>query len=191
VAPVVVAKKKRHSKTMVGLNEEVRNGDFAEPLLPVRLTKTALSVFDKDEKRSDCESVVSAATHKTTNGAFKKHCVPCKRIVVNWSDHKKNVHGGVDVESAKCAGVRCPNCLGKYSNSSDKHFLCYANLSDDRDFYRMDLSDDRDFYRMDLSDGPGFLSDGPGFLSDGPGFLSDGPGFLSDAFLQFLTPNFI
>lgn len=54
VAPVVAANKKRHLKIVVGFNEEIKNGDFAEPLLPMRLTKTALSVFDEDDKRSDC-----------------------------------------------------------------------------------------------------------------------------------------
>ena len=39
-----VAKK----KTVIGANEEIKNGEFAAPSLPMRLTKTALSVLDKD-----------------------------------------------------------------------------------------------------------------------------------------------
>ena len=74
MAPVASGKKKGHSKTVVGANEEIKNGDFAKPLLPMRLTKTALSVLDKDDKRSDCGSIVSIASNKTTSGAIKRHC---------------------------------------------------------------------------------------------------------------------
>ena len=43
-----VAKKKAPSKTVIGANEEIKKGEFAEPLLPMRLTKTALSALSKD-----------------------------------------------------------------------------------------------------------------------------------------------
>ena len=43
-----VAKKKAPSKTVIGANEEIKRGEFAAPSLPMRLTKTALSVLDKD-----------------------------------------------------------------------------------------------------------------------------------------------
>ena len=100
-----VAKKKSPSKTVIGANEEIKRGEFAKPLLPMRLTKTALSVFDKNDKRSDCGSIVSQASNKTAGGNIKKHCKPCAlKLIGNWSDHKKNVHGGVYVEAVKCTG---------------------------------------------------------------------------------------
>ena len=74
MAPVASEKKKGHSKTVVGDNEEIKKGYFAKPLLPMRLTKTALSVLDKDDKRSDCGSIVSIASNKTTSGVIKRHC---------------------------------------------------------------------------------------------------------------------
>ena len=37
--PLVIAKKKAPSKSVIGLNEEIKNGDFAELLQPMRLTK--------------------------------------------------------------------------------------------------------------------------------------------------------
>jgi len=97
-------KKKGPSKTVVDADEEIKKGEFAKPLLPMRLTKTALSVLDKDNKRSDCGSIVSIVSNKTTGGNIKKHCLPCKRIIANWSQHKNNVHGGVEVEAVKCTG---------------------------------------------------------------------------------------
>ena len=103
MAPIASGKKKGHSKTVVGANEEIKKGEFAAPSLPMRLTKTALSVLDKDDKRSDCGSI--ASSNKSANGMIKKHCKPCAlKLIGNWSDHKKNVHGGVDVESVKCTG---------------------------------------------------------------------------------------
>ena len=104
MAPVASGKKKAPSKTVIGANEEIKKGEFAEPLLPMRLTKTALSVLDKDDNRSDCGSIVSQASNKTAGGNIKKHCGACKKIVVNWSKHKTNVHQGVEVESVKCTG---------------------------------------------------------------------------------------
>ena len=105
MAPVASGKKKGLSKTVVGANEEIKRGEFAKPLLPMRLTKTALSVLDKDDKRSDCSSVLSIASNKTSGGNIKRHCKPCEfKIIANWSQHKNNVHGGFDVESVKCAG---------------------------------------------------------------------------------------
>ena len=100
-----VAKKKAPSKTVIGANEEIKRGEFAAPSLPMRLTKTALSVLENNDKRSECGSIVSQASNKTTGGNIKKHCGPCKKIVVNWSQHKTKAHGGVDVESVKCAGL--------------------------------------------------------------------------------------
>ena len=99
-----VAKKKAPSKTVIGANEEIKKGEFAKPLLPMRLTKTALSVLDKDDNRSGCGSIVSQVSNKTAGGNIKKHCGPCKKIVVNWSKHKTDVHQGVEVESVKCTG---------------------------------------------------------------------------------------
>ena len=100
-----VAKKKGPSKTVVGANEEIKRGEFAAPSLPMRLTKTALSVLDKDDKRSDCSSIISSATNKTSGGNIKRHCKPCEfKIIANWSQHKNNVHSGSEVESVKCAG---------------------------------------------------------------------------------------
>ena len=99
-----VAKKKAPSKTVIGANEEIKRGEFAAPSLPMRLTKTALSVLDKNDKRSECGSIVSQASNKSANGMIKKHCTPCKKIVANWSDHKKKVHEGVEVDSVKCTG---------------------------------------------------------------------------------------
>jgi hypothetical protein len=90
-----VAKKKAPSKTVVGANEEIKRGEFAKPLLPMRLTKTALSVLDKDDKRSDCSSVLSIASNKTTSGAYKRHCEPCGFILIdNPSRHKSTIHKG-------------------------------------------------------------------------------------------------
>ena len=74
IAPMAGGKKKGPSKTVVDANEEIKKGEFAKPLLPTRLTKTALSVLDKDDKRSDCSSVVSIASNKTASGAIKRHC---------------------------------------------------------------------------------------------------------------------
>ena len=48
MASMASGKKKGPSKTVVGANEEIKKGEFAKPLLPMRLTKTALSVLDKD-----------------------------------------------------------------------------------------------------------------------------------------------
>ena len=45
---VALLNKKGPSKTVVGANEEIKRGEFAAPSLPMRLTKTALSVLDKD-----------------------------------------------------------------------------------------------------------------------------------------------
>ena len=90
---------------VVDPNEEIKNSEFAEPLLPAKLTKAALKGFDKDDKRSECGSIVSQASNKTAGGNIKKHCGPCKKIVVNWSQHKTKAHGGVDVESVKCTGL--------------------------------------------------------------------------------------
>ena len=44
MAPMVAKKKKRHYKTVVAINKETNNGEFAEPLLPMRLKKIALGV---------------------------------------------------------------------------------------------------------------------------------------------------
>ena len=111
-----VAKKKGPSKTVVGANEEIKRGEFAKPLLPMRLTKTALSVLDKDDKRSDCGSIVSSvASNRSCGGMIKRHCKPCGlKLISNMSKHKKDVHGGFEVESVKCAGAQCPTCIGKY-----------------------------------------------------------------------------
>ena len=99
-----VAKKKAPSKTVVGANEEIKKGEFAAPSLPMRLTKTALSVLNKDDKRSDCGSVVSS--NKSASGAIKRHCWPCGfKLIGNMSKHKKDVHGGLEVESVKCTGA--------------------------------------------------------------------------------------
>jgi len=89
--------------------EEVKNNQrFAMPV-SARLTVDALEKLPAKVKifgtKSVCESVASSvASNKSANGMTKRHCGPCVKIVANWSDHKKNVHGGVDVESAKCAG---------------------------------------------------------------------------------------
>ena len=100
-----VVKKKGPSKTVVGANEEIKRGEFAKPLLPMRLTKTALSVLDKDDKRSDCSSIISSATNKTSGGNIKRHCELCLfKLFSNWSQHKTKAHGGIEVESVKCAG---------------------------------------------------------------------------------------
>jgi hypothetical protein len=48
MALVASGKKKGSSKTVIGANEEIKRGEFAAPSLPMRLTKTALSVLDKD-----------------------------------------------------------------------------------------------------------------------------------------------
>ena len=48
MAPMASGKKKGHSKTVVGANEEIKKGEFAAPSLPMRLTKTALSALGKD-----------------------------------------------------------------------------------------------------------------------------------------------
>ena len=95
LAPMAGGKKKGPSKTVVGANEEIKRGEFAKPLLPMRLTKTALSVLDKDDKRSDCGSIVSVASNKTTSGAYKRHCEPCGFILIdNPSRHKSTIHKG-------------------------------------------------------------------------------------------------
>ena len=70
-----VAKKKAPSKTVIGANEEIKRGEFAAPSLPMRLTKTALSVLDKDDKRSDCGSIASSvASNRSCGGNIKRHC---------------------------------------------------------------------------------------------------------------------
>ena len=74
IAPMANGKKKGHSKTVVSADEEIKKDEFAAPSLPMRLTKTALNVLDKDDKRSDCGSIVSVASNKTTSGAIKRHC---------------------------------------------------------------------------------------------------------------------
>jgi len=83
-------------KYTIGFNEEIKNSDFSGPLLPMGLTKTALIVFSKHDKRSECGSVLSAVTNRSANGMFKKHCGPCEfKLIVNWSQHKNDVNKGV------------------------------------------------------------------------------------------------
>ena len=101
-----VAKKKAPSKTVIGANEEIKRGEFAAPSLPMRLTKTALSVLENNDKRSECGSIVSIASNKSANGMIKRHCKPCGfKLIGNMSKHKKDVHGGFEVESVKCTGA--------------------------------------------------------------------------------------
>lgn len=58
-------------------------------------------------------SLISSFTNKTASGAFMRHCEICNfKIVVNWSDHKKKVHNGIDVPFVKCDS-KCANCAGK------------------------------------------------------------------------------
>ena len=45
-----------------------------------------------------CGSVISVASKKSANGMIKRHCGPCKKIIANWSDHKKKVHERFEVE---------------------------------------------------------------------------------------------
>jgi len=50
-------------------------------------------------------SVISVASNKSANGMIKRHCVPCGfKLSGNMSNHKKDVHGGLEVESVKCTG---------------------------------------------------------------------------------------
>ena len=94
IAPMANGKKKGHSKTVVSANEEIKKDEFAAPSLPMRLTKTALSVLDKDDKRSDCGSIISSATNKTSGGNIKRHCELCLfKLFSNWSQHKTKAHG--------------------------------------------------------------------------------------------------
>ncbi len=101
---------------------------------------------DLDEK----VSVVSKITNRTASGALKRHCEPCNRLIVNWADHKKNLHGGNEVEYEKC-GLNCFHCKGKYFKFSCEIYRLTYRMATYRT-YRMaaDLSDG------DLSD----LSDG-------------------------------
>ena len=127
MAPIASGKKKGHSKTVVGANEEIKKGEFAAPSLPMRLTKTALSVLDKDDKRSDCGSI--ASSNKSASGAIKRHCEPCSfKLFSNWPQHKTKAHGGIEVASVKCIGDwQCPKCNGKYFETF--HFYIHNGIS--------------------------------------------------------------
>jgi len=70
-----------------------------------RLTVGALEKLPTKVKTAGAGSVISVASNKSANGMIKRHCRPCKKIVANWSQHKTKAHGGVDVESVKCAGL--------------------------------------------------------------------------------------
>ena len=70
-----------------------------------RLTVDALERLPVNVKISGTKSVCeSVASNRSCGGMIKKHCVLCKKIIANWSDHKKKVHGGVEVDSVKCTG---------------------------------------------------------------------------------------
>ena len=69
------------------------------------LTATSLKKLGKNtDTRSASGSVISAVSNKTAGGNIKKHCIPCKKLVSNWSKHKAHMHGGCEVESVKCTG---------------------------------------------------------------------------------------
>ena len=64
------------------------------------------------DKRSDCGSIVSAATNKSANGMFKKRCETCRFMIIeNMPKHKKDVHGGVEVAPVKYTALKSN---GKY-----------------------------------------------------------------------------
>lgn len=88
---LVAAKKKAPSKSVIDINEEIKNGDFAAQLLPVRLTKTALGALDKDDKRSNFGQLQP----KRPAGNIKSHCEPCEFMLIDDpSGHKFTVHKG-------------------------------------------------------------------------------------------------
>ena len=105
-----VAKKKAPSKTVIGANEEIKKGEFAKPLLPTKLTSKALNSLPANAKTSGagsvCESIASSVvSNRSCGGNIKKHCVPCRfKLIGNMSKHKKDLHGGLEVESVKCTG---------------------------------------------------------------------------------------
>ena len=92
------------------------DGMFKDPLAneeqKVPLRKREQKVQDKfDDGKSDV-SAFTTKTNKTTNGALRRHCKPCGKLITNWADHKKRLHSGNDVPYEKCV-PNCPRCEGK------------------------------------------------------------------------------
>ena len=97
------------------------DGIFKDPLADeerkVPHNKKAEDIFDG-------KSEISAFTNKTnkTSGRhFKRHCKPCDfKQIANWTDHKKKVHGGVEVLFEKCLSwcIRCKSKLDKFDGKS-------------------------------------------------------------------------
>jgi hypothetical protein len=88
--------------------KEVKNDGFAKPgVLVNKLTKNTLAGLPAKVGISGPDSVIVsvASSSKTTSGAIKRHCEPCEfKLVGNWSQHKIDKHGGVEVASVKCTG---------------------------------------------------------------------------------------
>jgi len=92
------------------------DGMFKDPLAneeqKVPLRKREQKVQDKfDDGKSDV-SAFTTKTNKTANGALRRHCKPCGKLITNWTDHKKRLHSGNDVPYEKCV-PNCPRCEGK------------------------------------------------------------------------------
>jgi len=85
------------------INNEVQEFKFP-------LNKRNLKFLNK-EAVSDIGSKVSMASNKTDNGHIKRHCELCGfKHIANWFQHKKKVHGGVEVPSIKCL-PQCSYCI--------------------------------------------------------------------------------
>ena len=62
------------------------------------------------DKFDDGKSDISRFTNKTSSGALKRHCEACGKLVANWSQHKKDAHGGIEVPFIKCT-LPCSKCI--------------------------------------------------------------------------------